>query len=237
MAAQPVLLAPGVWRLPTLGRSTVNSFALADPDGGITLVDAGMRGATRRLVGHLTAIGSGPGQVRRIIATHAHFDHVGDARRLRETTGAPLCIHEEDAGYCSRGVPPPLDRSRPLSRVLGMLPQPGIGGAPVDETFTDNQVLDVAGGVRILHTPGHTPGHCSLLHQPSGVLITGDSLFNWRSRVRYSIRLFCTDVRLSVATADRLGEADYEIAAFTHGPEIRVHAREAIRDFLRRRRT
>ena len=67
-------------------------------------------------------------------------------------------------------------------------------------------------------------------------MITGDSLFNWRSRMRYSIKLFCTDVKLSVATADRLGEADYAVAAFTHGPEIREGARDAIRDFLRRSR-
>jgi glyoxylase-like metal-dependent hydrolase (beta-lactamase superfamily II) len=234
--ADPVLLAPGVWRLPTLGRSAVNSFALTGADGGVTLVDAGLRGATRRLVRHLVAIGSGPEQVRCIVATHAHFDHVGDARRLRQTTGAQLCIHEEDAVFCSTGKAPPLDRSRPVARVLSMLPQAGIGGAPVDQTFTDNQLLDVAGGLRVLHTPGHTPGHCSLLHEPTGVLITGDSLFNWRSRMRYSIKLFCTDVKLSVTTADRLGEVDYEVAAFTHGPEIRDGAREAIRDFLRRSR-
>jgi glyoxylase-like metal-dependent hydrolase (beta-lactamase superfamily II) len=231
--ADPVLLAPGVWRLPTLGRSVVNSFALADADGGITLVDAGLRGATRRLVGHLAAIGSRPDQVRRIVATHAHFDHVGDARRLRETTGASLCIHEEDAVFCSTGKAPPLDRSSALTRILSMVPQAGIGGAPVDQTFADNQLLDVAGGLRVVHTPGHTPGHCSLLHEPSGVLITGDSLFNWRSRMRYSYKLFCTEARLSVTTADRLGEVDYEIVAFTHGPEIRHRARDAVRDFLR----
>ena len=236
MAADPVLLAPGVWRLPTLGRSLVNSFALADDDGGITLVDAGMRGATRRLTAHLAAIGRRPEQVRRIVATHAHFDHVGDARRLRDTTRAVLCIHEEDAAFCSSGKAPPLDRTRPLGRILSLLPQTSIGGAPVDETFTDNQLLDVAGGLRVLHTPGHTPGHCSFLHEPSGVLITGDSLFYWRRRMRYSYALFCTSYAMSLQTADRLGEADYEIAAFTHGPEIRDRAREAIRDFLRRSR-
>src|SRR4029077_4952342 len=77
--ADPVLLAPGVWRLPTLGRSAVNSFALLGADGGVTLVDAGLRGAPRRLVRRLAAIGTRPDQVRCIVATHAHFDHVGDA--------------------------------------------------------------------------------------------------------------------------------------------------------------
>ena len=235
MAAAPILLAPGVWRLPTVGRSAVNSFALVDDGDGVTLVDAGLRGATRRLTAHLAAMGKRPDEVHQIVVTHAHGDHVGDARRLREATGARLCIHEEDAVFCSSGKAPPLDRSRPLARIMGLFPQ-RIGGAPVDETFTDNQLLEVAGGLRVLHTPGHTPGHCSLLHEPSGVLITGDSLFNWRSRMRYSYAFFCTNFAMSVETADRLGEAEYEVAAFTHGREIRDRAREAIRDFLRRSR-
>lgn len=221
--------------MPTLGRSIVNSFAFEEADGALTLVDAGARGATRRLVDHLDALGKRPEQVRRILLTHAHFDHVGDVRRLRDRTGGNTCIHEEDAEFMRSGKAPPLDRSLRLARIASLVPSAGIGGGPVDETFADNDLLDVAGGLRVLHTPGHTPGHCSFLHEPSGVLITGDSLFNWRSRMRYSYALFCTDFRQAAETADRLGEVDYEVAAFTHGPELREHAREQVRTFLRRR--
>jgi glyoxylase-like metal-dependent hydrolase (beta-lactamase superfamily II) len=107
---------------------------------------------------------------------------------------------------------------------------------PVDlaSSFADGAVLDVAGGLRVIHTPGHTPGHVSLLHQPSGVLVTGDSVFNVRG-LRYSPRSFCTDIRLSRQTADRLADETFEVAAFTHGAEIRSGAREAIRAFLRGR--
>ncbi|TMC49814.1 MAG: MBL fold metallo-hydrolase [Chloroflexi bacterium] len=229
----PTLLAPGVWRLPTLGGSLVNSFALEEPDGGVTLVDAGLRGATARLLRHLSAIGKRPDQVARIVVTHAHLDHVGDARRLRERTGGALCIHEGDATYCASGTAPPLDH--PVARALGSVVGARIGGGPVDRTFADNELLPVAGGLRVLHTPGHTPGHCSLLHEPSGVLITGDAIFNWRNRMRYSFAVFCTNGRLSRETADRLGEVDYEVAAFTHGPEIRERARDQVRAFLRAR--
>jgi glyoxylase-like metal-dependent hydrolase (beta-lactamase superfamily II) len=97
-------------------------------------------------------------------------------------------------------------------------------------------VLDVAGGLRVLHTPGHTPGHVALLHQPSGVLVTGDSIWNMRGRMTWSIPMFCTDHAMSKETAEVLGEVEYDVAAFTHGPEIREGAREAVRGFLRRRR-
>ena len=88
----------------------------------------------------------------------------------------------------------------------------------------------------MLHTPGHTPGHIALLHQPTGVLVTGDSIWNMRGRMTWSIPMFCTDSRDGPETAEVLGEVEYEIAAFTHGPEIRENAREAVRGFLRRKR-
>jgi glyoxylase-like metal-dependent hydrolase (beta-lactamase superfamily II) len=231
--SHPTLLAPGVWRLPTLGANLVNSFALEEPDGGVTLVDAGLRGSTARLVRHLAAIGKRPDQVVRIVVTHAHLDHVGDARRLRQRTGGALCIHQDDASYCASGKAPPLDH--PVARALGSVLGGRIGGSPVDQAFADNELLPVAGGLRALHTPGHTPGHCSLLHEPSGVLITGDALFNLRNRMRYSFAWFCSNAQLSRETADRLGEVDYEVAAFTHGPEIRDRARDQVRAFLRAR--
>ena len=102
------------------------------------------------------------------------------------------------------------------------------------QELVDGQVLDVAGGLRVLHTPGHTPGHISLLHPGSGVLITGDSIFNMNSRMSWPTKVFCTSFTQNVQTAHALGEVDYRVAAFTHGPEIRDNAREQVRGFLQR---
>ena len=73
----------------------------------------------------------------------------------------------------------------------------------------------------------------SLLHASSGVLITGDSIFNIASRRTWPLAGFCTSYAQSKATAARLADLEYGIAAFTHGPEIRDRARDRIRDFLR----
>ena len=100
----------------------------------------------------------------------------------------------------------------------------------------EDDIIGVAGGIRVLHTPGHSPGHCSFLHQRSGVLITGDALFNFRDKLTYSFAPTCTNAALSKDTAERLGEVDYETAAFTHGTEIRDDAREVVRAFLLKRR-
>jgi hypothetical protein len=63
------------------------------------------------------------------------------------------------------------------------------------------------------------------------VLITGDSIFNVLG-LRWSFKTFCSSFRLTQQTAHRLADLDYTTTAFTHGPEIRVNPREAIRRFL-----
>ena len=217
--------------MATAPRDLVNTFVLVDDDGQVTLVDAGTKRAPKAVMSGLTHIGVGPSDVTRIIVTHAHPDHVGGLAAMRGRTGATVTVHERDAAYVREGTGPVLDRStlggRLMRRTRGSAP------TPVEEQLVDGQLLDVAGGLRVLHTPGHSPGHVSLLHEPSRVLITGDSIWNMRGRMTWSVPMFCTDAALSRRTAEVLGELDYDIAAFTHGPEIREDAREAVRGFLR----
>jgi len=228
-------LAPGVWRIPTLGKSLINSFAFVDPDGSVTLVDAGLKDAPKKLTAALSEMGKRPADVERILLTHAHLDHVGGAAAMREHTGAPVHIGEDDAGFVREGHRPPLDTSRPLAKVFTYFGTK-IPSCEIDGTLKEGDLVDVGGGIRVLHTPGHSPGHCSFLLERPGILITGDALFNWRDKISYSIAAFCSNVALSQDTADRLGEVDYELVAFTHGPEIRQDARDAVRRFLSKRK-
>jgi len=228
-----VSIAPGVWRIPTFAHDLVNTFAFVDDDGQVTLVDAGTKSAPKRIVAGLRQLGSAPSEVTRIIATHAHGDHVGGLSNLRGRTSAPVAVHERDAAYVREGKGPVLDRST----IGGRLFRHGPGATPttVEEELVDGQVVEVGGGLRVVHTPGHTPGHVALLHEPTGVLVTGDAIWNMFSRRSWPIASFCTDHALNEKTAHVLGELDYEVAAFTHGPEIRDGAREAVRGFLRKK--
>jgi glyoxylase-like metal-dependent hydrolase (beta-lactamase superfamily II) len=222
-------LARNVYRIPTTRWDFINSFAFVEDDGSVTLVDCGLRWTTKRLLAGLEAVGKGPGDVQRILITHAHFDHAGGLKKMVAATGAEVTAHEADAGYLRRGVPAPSENL--VARIYSRLPGQGITSAPVTHTVTDREILDVAGGLEIIHTPGHTPGHISLLHRPTGVLITGDAIFNVGG-LRYAPKMFCTDSALSRRTADVLGDLEYEVAAFTHGAEVRDGARDKVRGFL-----
>ena len=101
--------------------------------------------------------------------------------------------------------------------------------------LTDGELIDVAGGITVHHTPGHSPGHISLRHETTNLLITGDAIWNMASRMTWPVSTFCTSHKLNRKSAHVLGELDYDIVAFTHGPHINSGARDAVRGFLKRK--
>ncbi|KQX69359.1 MBL fold metallo-hydrolase [Angustibacter sp. Root456] len=237
MATAPAIeLAPNVWRLPLLA-SFVNGYVLRDDDGQVTLVDCGVKKSPAKISAALTHLGIAPEQVTRILLTHAHADHAGGAAEMVRRTGAEaVAIHADDAAAARSGIAPPRDQSLRLGRLLtrgSRSGKPAFEPVPVDEELADGQVLPVAGGLRVVHTPGHSPGHVSLLHEPTGVLVVGDALFNWRG-IGWSVPFFCSDFRLSQRTAQRFTELDFTVAAFMHGPHVSTNARRYVGEFLAR---
>jgi glyoxylase-like metal-dependent hydrolase (beta-lactamase superfamily II) len=228
-----VQVADGVWRIPTAPADFVNSYLLEGDDGTLTLVDAGTRTAPRTILAALSQLGKQPGDVTHLLLSHAHNDHTGGARKVVEATGSAVHTHEREAVYVREGRMPQPDTSTRGGRLLARLPGSvkGFAKVGVDGTFEDGDVLPLAGGIQVVHTPGHTPGHCSFLHPSSGVLITADAIFNVRG-LRYSFKSSCTDVRRSRESAQRLGELDFEVAGFTHGAHVATGARAAVRAFL-----
>ena len=227
-----IALGPGVWRIPTAG-DFINSFAFVEEDGSVTLVDTGIKRASSRIVAGLADIGKHPRDVQRIILTHAHADHAGSAAALLPRTSADgTVVHAEDAHYVEAGQAAPASG---MGKIVQRLPGQGFAPVPVTHQAVDSELLEVAGGLQVHHTPGHTPGHMSLLHPASGVLITGDSIFNMAGRMTWPFKAFCTDFPLNKQTAAALADLDYTTAAFTHGPHIDQQAREQVRGFLRRK--
>ena len=105
--------------------------------------------------------------VVRIVLTHAHIDHVGAVHELREATGAPVCLHPSDR--------PMVHHIHAQATMLGMPEPPAF---PIDEDLAGGDVLRLgAVEVRVLYTPGHSPGGCCLWIPSEQRLIAGDTLF------------------------------------------------------------
>jgi len=104
-------------------------------------------------------------KVKYIINTHGHFDHMGANRALKDATGAALLIHEGDA--------PMMASAQIQSRAFGMDTTP----SPKADRYVKHGDVIKAGEVslKVLHTPGHSPGGISLMEQ--GMVFTGDALF------------------------------------------------------------
>ena len=235
----PTELVPRLWRL---GTGTV-SWYLAEEGGRLTAIDAGLPGFGRSLERDLAALGRTLADVEAVVLTHGDLDHIGLVPRLH-AAGARVLLHPAEERSLRRPGAKKGDASP--ERMLLNLWRPStlrvVAGTILDsrpperfdgpvETFADGDVLDVPGRPRVVHTPGHTPGHCSFLHPSSGVLITADAIFNVRG-LRYSFKNSCTDVRLSRTSAQRLGELDFEVAGFTHGAHVSTGAQAAVRAFL-----
>ena len=194
MAKPPaVQLAPGVWRIPLIG-DFVNGFMLRDDDGQVTLIDMGIAQSGKKVIAALRSVGSDPSDVTRLMLTHCHPDHAGGAAYVAKETGRPVDVHADDAQYVRSGTQPPRDQTIRFGKLFSRFPDPKLAPVTVGEELGDGQVVPFAGGIRVIHTPGHSPGHASYLHEGSGTLITGDAIFNVLGR-RWPMKFLCTQLR------------------------------------------
>ena len=201
------------------GRS--NAFLLSSGSGRI-LVDTGRGNRWAVLESRLA--GFGIDRLDALVLTHAHFDHVENARRIRARYGAKVIIHEAEAGFLERGdAPLPAGSVLPtqiftprLRRFLA--PRFRYDGCPADLTVTDRLDLSPWGfNGYVLHTPGHCRGAMSVVLDDE-IALVGDAMVNagpWSV-----FPPFADDVGLLLDSWGRLLETGCRIFLPGHGAAI-----------------
>src|SRR5947208_2969565 len=210
-------VVPGIHRI----EDCFTNWYLVEDDGGITIVDAGVPSSWESLQGALRELGRAPGDVRALVLTHAHFDHVGFAERARRELRIPVYVHENDAPLTMH--PWRYDHERPRSLHFATHPQalPFVAEfvrtraffprAIQEITRYDGGTLPVPGSPRVVPTPGHTLGHCALHFPERDCVIAGDAVVTldpYTARVgpRLVARAATADSERNLRTLDNLAE-------------------------------
>ncbi|MDV8002742.1 MBL fold metallo-hydrolase [Rhodococcus sp. IEGM 1408] len=173
-------------RVHRLAHAHVNCY-LIDSDDGVTLVDAGLPSMWSLMLDTLRKLGRTPEDVRALLLTHGHFDHVGFARRARVELGGPVLVHPADNGLAAHPYSYTPQQNRflyPLKhpRSLPVLGRMAIAGAltvkGIDETseLSVDTALELPGRPVAMFAPGHTGGHCILHLSDRDTVLSGDAL-------------------------------------------------------------
>jgi glyoxylase-like metal-dependent hydrolase (beta-lactamase superfamily II) len=210
-------------------------FFVLEQDGEVTLIDAGLSGYRNTLKPALAEMGRSIDDVKAIVLTHADPDHVGFAGELQASHGIPVYVHRADSERTRQGKTKHAEGS-PLA-MLGMLRHAhsrralrhtiANGGAkqskvPKVIAFDDGDELDVPGRLRVIHTPGHTEGHCVFYAPFEEALFVGDAVNNidvvtGEPGAHVAPQAANTSTDQAYESLSRIEELDARIVYFGHG--------------------
>lgn len=133
------------------------------------LIDTGFPGQIEDIQVEMEKVGVSFDKLKVVILTHQDIDHIGSLPELLQRCRSNIKVyaHELDKPYIE-GDLPLLKEGNVENRPKGK----------VSDTMIDGQELPYCGGILILHTPGHTPGHISLYLKQSKILVAGDSMYS-----------------------------------------------------------
>lgn len=214
---------------------------LLDSGNELTLIDSGLQGQGDKIETQFQESGFSLSQLRYIILTHAHRDHMGSANEVATPAVAKVLAHEGEIPYLEKR------ETLPLSSLLGMFLTwlekkflPKVPPCLVDKGLNDGERLDILGGLQVILTPGHTPGNISLYHPERKILFCGDTLFNQnpatgKKGLRLPIFLFTADKKDALESVNRLSTFPIQSIFFGHGDPILENGNERIQSLIEKK--
>lgn len=193
-------------------------------DRGLILVDCGPRNQVQSFLKQLDQMGYHPSDIKLILLTHGHFDHIGSATEIKAISGAPLAMHVGDAEPVEQGVAIPVQGISSWGRVVAAFSGLAAGLSAINPLSIDIKLGDDAVSLepygipgRILHTPGHTRGSVSVLLE-DGQAFVGDLAMNM-APLRFSpgLSIFGYDAGAVKASCARLLGLGAKVIYPSHG--------------------
>jgi glyoxylase-like metal-dependent hydrolase (beta-lactamase superfamily II) len=221
---------PGLYQVRTRGS---RAYLVADND--VTLIDTGSPGSGAAILAAIEEAGRSPEDVKQIVITHCHIDHVGALPEVQQWLPAKTAVHFAEAPDIESDEPLPSPFVHPfLARICDpYLVRVDPGSARVDVLLQDGDELPGLGGMRIVHAPGHTAGSISIHFPERGALIVGDAMQYKFGRLMLPNRVFSQDMAAAACSIKKLSELDFDTLCFSHFRPILREADARVRAFAR----
>jgi glyoxylase-like metal-dependent hydrolase (beta-lactamase superfamily II) len=202
---------------------TVNAFIVEDES--LILIDTGAPGSAAAIMAAVREMGREPNDIRHILLTHAHPDHAGSVAELKKLTGAKVYMHAAEQPHLQAGfIPKPAEPvftsllNKLLYRMFIKNASSEIPAAMADELVEDGDWLPFAGGMHMVHIPGHSPGQLAIfMPGQKNVLFAADAADNMFG---LSYSCFYENMADARHSLERLATFDFDVACFGHGRSI-----------------
>ncbi|WCK56883.1 MBL fold metallo-hydrolase [Aneurinibacillus sp. Ricciae_BoGa-3] len=223
------------------GRSTLCPTLIWDNQMAI-LVDTGMPGGLEQIRSAMEKAGIPFGKLQAVILTHQDLDHIGGIEEVLEASEGSIQVyaHELDKPYIEGTLPLIKTTAARMAPVLNSLPEDerktalqlceNPPHAKVDRTLTDGQLLPWCGGIRVLFTPGHTPGHISLYLEQSKVLVAADAMIVYGGVLRGPVQQTTVDMETALRSLGKFTELDIESVICYHGGFYNHNVKERLQE-------
>lgn len=199
--------------------SNANSYLVEESDGALTLVDAGMQADGKRILEFIASkLSRKPSELKTIVVTHCHVDHVRGLAAVKKATGAKAAVHEADGDFVSgkKKYPSPGGAVGFAFSVMS----PFFRTTPVEPDVLLKEG-DTVGRLAVLHTPGHTPGSISLYDREDRVLFVGDTARFIKGKLEGPPPHFTRSMEQARASIRRLSSLDFDVMLSGHGEPLR----------------
>ena len=208
-----------------------NAFLVEDDDG-LTLIDAGFPGKEAAVFEAIRGLGRMSNQLKNLIFTHGHPDHIGSAAAIVRETGARTYMHPLDIPIAENGGPFRPMKPAPgfLGQVLCRLffdPEERLEPVAIDQPLAAGETLPIAGGIEVVHTPGHCAGHVALMLHRGRMLFAGDvgtNLIGLGDPVGFE------SLEEGRASQCKLANLSFDAVGFGHGKPIAHNASTRFRN-------
>ena len=197
----------------------------------IMLIDTGMPGNSSKIIDYLqNTLKRKPEDIKTIIITHYHFDHVGSLDKIKKITGAKVAVHIADSNYLSgnKNQEGPVFM-KAMVNLIKVLYQT----EPVEaEILLEDG--DQIGGYQVIHTPGHTPGSICIYNPSNKVIFVGDNLRYSNGRIEGPNNRLLPEPEQFKESMKKLLNLDVEVILSGHSPPVTSNANLKLEEFLQK---